>query len=205
MKKTDREIITMRIIAGELRSRKFQFACDPRTRPMKDRTREAVMNLLGGTLQERWAFDLFGGSGVLAFESISRGAQHAWIWEILKPGARVIQKIASDLGIAHQITVLDQDILLWSESLSAALESFGELQSKPWVVFCCPPYSMWQTHGSELTRLLESWARQAPVGSLFAVELEQRTDLSLLPKNLEWEVRLYSPAQVAIAQVQARP
>ena len=64
---------------------------------------------------------------------------------------------------------------------------------------------MWQSHGSELTKLLESWAKQAPVGSLFAVELEQRTDLSLLPKDLEWEVRLYSPAQVAIAEVEARP
>jgi hypothetical protein len=62
---------------------------------------------------------------------------------------------------------------------------------------------MWESHGVELTQLLEAWADQAPEGSLFAVELEQRTALNLLPKNLAWEVRLYSPAQVAIAEVEA--
>ncbi|MBU6174960.1 MAG: RsmD family RNA methyltransferase, partial [Planctomycetes bacterium] len=46
------EKTTLRIIGGEFRSRKLQYTVDLRTRPMKDRTREAVMNLLGGTLFE---------------------------------------------------------------------------------------------------------------------------------------------------------
>jgi len=207
MKKADYETITLRIIAGSHRSRKFQFACDARTRPMKDRTREAVMNLLGGTLENRLAFDLFGGSGVLAFEAVSRGVEHAWIWEILKPGARVIQKIAQDLGISEQVTVLYQDVMRWSRSLADGLEVLGvegissEQAGFPWVVFCCPPYSMWETHGAALTQLLSDWTRAAPVGSLFAVELAHRTDLSLLPSGLDWGVRLYSPAQIAVAEV----
>jgi 16S rRNA (guanine966-N2)-methyltransferase len=207
MKKADHETITLRIIAGHLRSRRFEFACDPRTRPMKDRTREAVMNLLGGTLENRLAFDLFGGSGVLAFESISRGAEHAWVWEILKPGARVIRRISEDLGIADQVDVLDQDVIRWSESLADGLEShggkFAELGANtvPWVVICCPPYAMWESHRAELTELVHAWAKAAPMGSLFAVELEQNTDLGVLPAFLEWQVRRYAPAQVAIAEV----
>lgn len=168
---------------------------------MKDRTREAVMNLLGGTLENRWAFDLFGGSGVLAFEAISRGASHAWVWEILKPGAKVIQKIAQDLGIAQSVSVLDQDVLRWTRTIDQGLEAFGDMRSKSWVVFCCPPYSMWESHGRELTELLESWAQAAPPESLFAVELEQTTNLGLLPQSLAWEARTYSPAQIAIAEV----
>jgi 16S rRNA (guanine966-N2)-methyltransferase len=207
MKKADHETITLRIIAGHLRSRRFEFACDPRTRPMKDRTREAVMNLLGGTLENRLAFDLFGGSGVLAFESISRGAEHAWVWEILKPGARVIRRISEDLGIADQVDVLDQDVIRWSESLADGLEShggkFAELgaNTAPWVVICCPPYAMWESHKAELTELVHAWATAAPLGSLFAVELEQNTELGVLPAFLEWQVRRYAPAQVAIAEV----
>jgi 16S rRNA G966 N2-methylase RsmD len=76
------ETTTLRIIAGTLRTRKIQFAVDPRTRPMKDRTREAVMSLLGGTFKDAAVFDLFGGTGVLAFETLSRGAtnecQNPW-------------------------------------------------------------------------------------------------------------------------------
>lgn len=214
MKKADKETITLRIIAGDLRSRKFQFACDPRTRPMKDRTREAVMNLLGGTLEGHWAFDLFGGSGVLGFESVSRGASHAWVWEILKPGARVIQKIAEDLGVSGQVTVLDQDVLRWSrtlaegfQTLASRLEGVGQpidgyFLGQPWVVFCCPPYAMWESQGAEITQMLEAWTTAAPKGSLFAVELEQRTDLAYLPITANWEVRHYAPAQVAIAQLE---
>ena len=44
---------------------------------MKDRTREATFNLVGGDLSDFIAIDLFSGSGVLAMESISRGAQEA--------------------------------------------------------------------------------------------------------------------------------
>jgi hypothetical protein len=36
---------------------------------------------------------------------------------------------------------------------------------------------------------------------LFAVELEQNTELGVLPAFLEWQVRRYAPAQVAIAEV----
>lgn len=177
---------------------------------MKDRTREAVMNLLGGTLEDRLAFDLFGGSGVLAFESVSRGALHAWVWEILKPGARVIQKVAEQLGIGQKVTVLDLDVLRWSASLDEGLQGLLDrlateqralIAGKPWVVFCCPPYSMWETNGPELTQMLEAWAAAAPPESLFAVELEYHTDLSLLPRSLSWEVRQYAPAQVAIAEL----
>ena len=39
------------------------------------------------------------------------------------------------------------------------------------------------------------------MGSLFAVELEQNTELGVLPEFLEWQVRRYAPAQVAIAEV----
>ena len=63
---------------------------------MKDRTREAVMSLLGGTFGNAIAFDLFGGTGVLAFETVSRGAAKGVVFEILKSAAREIQ-----IGVEH--------------------------------------------------------------------------------------------------------
>ena len=40
-------VIGLRIIGGSLRGRKLEYSGDFRTRPMKDRVREAVFNLLG--------------------------------------------------------------------------------------------------------------------------------------------------------------
>ena len=112
------ETTTLRIIAGNLRTRKIQFAVDPRTRPMKDRTREAVMSLLGGTFRDAIAFDLFAGTAVLAFETISRGAVQGIVFEILKSASREILSNAKSLGISDKLTVLQTDVLDRSEGAS---------------------------------------------------------------------------------------
>jgi 16S rRNA (guanine966-N2)-methyltransferase len=209
VKKPELETVALRIIAGRLRSRKIHFECDRRTRPMKDRTREAVMNLMGGTLDGMLAFDLFGGSGVMAFESISRGAQAAVVWEILRGGATTILKIARELGISEDVHVLHEDIFRWSKDLSARLASLPRIgplvqetaTEKPaWAIYCCPPYAMWDNQGAELKELIERWYTLAPSGSLMAVELEVRTPETWLPTGPDWDLRSYSPAKMAIAE-----
>jgi 16S rRNA (guanine966-N2)-methyltransferase len=204
------ETTALRIIGGLMRSRKIQFAVDPRTRPMKDRTREAVMNLLGGTLEPAIAFDLFGGTGVLAFESLSRGADSAVIFEILKPAAREILANAKSLGVADRIRVISSDVVAWSERLIENLGSLVEIDAKSesgnegskttWLVFCCPPYSMWESDGERLRQMLSTWIENAPIGSLFVVELHDTTPGELLPDCNQWDIRLYRPAKIAISE-----
>jgi 16S rRNA (guanine966-N2)-methyltransferase len=205
-RKAASEDIQLRIIAGHLRSRKLQFECDARTRPMKDRTREAVMNLLGGTLTDTIAFDLFGGSGILAFEAISRGSRQAVVWEILKRGAVAIRNAAQSLGISNQVQVLSADIFDWTEQWDARWEELGlsvppeGLSPPAWVVFVCPPYAFWETDGEQLKALITTWYQRAPTGSLFAVELEVKTPETWLPEGPEWDIRSYAPAKMAIAE-----
>jgi 16S rRNA (guanine966-N2)-methyltransferase len=194
------ETTTLRIIAGNLRTRKIQFRVDPRTRPMKDRTREALMSLLGGTFEGFVAFDLFGGTGVLAFETVSRRAAKGVVFEILKSACREIQTNAQTLGVSDQVEVIQADVIDWSQRLTSNMERFELLPEQSWVVYCCPPYELWNTQGPELTAMLEVWWQNAPMHSLFAVELEDSTSLDLLPKSVDWDVRSYRPAQIAIAE-----
>ena len=65
---------TLRIIGGRLRGSVIEYHGDPRTRPMKDRVREAAFNLIGPQVVGTFAIDLFAGTGALAFEALSRGA-----------------------------------------------------------------------------------------------------------------------------------
>jgi 16S rRNA (guanine966-N2)-methyltransferase len=167
---------------------------------MKDRTREAVMSLLGGTFKDAVAFDLFAGTGVLAFETVSRGAAKGIVFEILKSAAREIQNNAKSLGILDKIEVVQTDVLDWSKGLPGNCERFHFRPEQLWVVFCCPPYALWGSDGQQLKEMIDRWWQAAPSGSLFAIELEEATPRALLPAGIDWDVRLYRPAQMAVAE-----
>ncbi len=62
----------VRIIGGQLRGRRINYSGDARTRPMKDRLREAIFNLIGPSIRGKHVLDLFAGTGALALEALSR-------------------------------------------------------------------------------------------------------------------------------------
>lgn len=65
---------SFRIIGGEWRGRRLQFAPVPGLRPTPDRVRETLFNWLQPVIHGARCLDLFAGSGALGFEAASRGA-----------------------------------------------------------------------------------------------------------------------------------
>ena len=55
----------LRIISGNLRGRKIEFAVNPKMRPTPDRVREALFSILGKGIAGLPFFDVFGGTGVI--------------------------------------------------------------------------------------------------------------------------------------------
>ena len=72
----------LRIIAGQFKSRLLKTPKYGKTRPMSDRARMALFNILGDLTEVGSVLDAYGGSGALALEAISRGASSAVIIEI---------------------------------------------------------------------------------------------------------------------------
>src|SRR5262245_175776 len=107
-------VVGLRIIGGTLRGRRLQYSGDLRTRPMKDRVREALFNLLGPGVKGSHAIDLFAGTGALGLEAISRGAARATLIERHLPTTRLIEQNAAALGVANQIEVVFSDAFLWA-------------------------------------------------------------------------------------------
>ena len=64
----------MRIISGIYRGRKLYTLEGLKTRPTLDQTKEAIFSSIGGYLNGQVILDVFGGSGALSLESLSRGA-----------------------------------------------------------------------------------------------------------------------------------
>ena len=94
----------MRIIGGSARGRRLFAPPGENTRPTADRVREALFNILAARLDGARVLDLFGGSGALALEALSRGAAWAVIGD-KNPGAvNVIRRNAlSVLGEGKEV------------------------------------------------------------------------------------------------------
>lgn len=69
----------MRIIAGKNKAKKLVSPKTEKTRPTLDRVKEALFSIINDYIEGANVLDLFGGTGNLALEAISRGAKFAWI------------------------------------------------------------------------------------------------------------------------------
>lgn len=186
----------LRIIAGELRGRRVVYNGDPAVRPMKDRTRESVFSLLGGYLHGTMAVDLFGGTGILAIESVSRGSERGVILELSRPAVSTIVDNLKQLRLDEQIEVHNVDTLRWLKSIEINVRSWPKV---PWMIFCCPPYRLWHEQTDRLVSGIEELLAISPEGSRIVCETEQDFDVAGNLPALDWDVRPYKPAIISIA------
>ncbi|HTQ37832.1 MAG TPA: RsmD family RNA methyltransferase [Pirellulales bacterium] len=180
-----------RIIGGSLRGRKLIYTGDPRTRPMKDRAREGLFNLLADAVKGKHAVDLFAGTGALGLEAISRGAAGATLVERHFPTADILRQNAAALGVEAQCTILPANTLLWPQR-------WPQLPATPWLVFCSPPYDFYIQHTDEMLALVNGLIERALPLSIFCLEADTRFDFATLPQAHQWNVHTYPPAVIGI-------
>ncbi len=187
--------VGVRIIGGTFRGRKLEYSGDLRTRPMKDRVREALFNLLGHAVEGKMAIDLFAGTGALGLEALSRKASRAVFIERHRPTAQAIVRNATTLGAEALVEIITADTFLWVQRLP-------DLGSGPWLVFCSPPYELYASRHDDMLQLLNHLIDEAPQESLFAVEADNRFNWSTLPSADQWDIRPYPPAILGIWEKQ---
>lgn len=186
----------VRIVGGQFRGRKLKYHGDPRTRPMKDRVREAVFNLISTGSAGKQAIDLFAGTGALGLEALSRGAKRALLIEKHFPTAAVIRENVRALGVEDRTTVLPGDAFYWAQRRNG-------LGGEPWLVFCSPPFDFFVDRRTEMLGMLDTLVSHAPPGSIFIVESDARFDFAALPRADEWDAREYPPACVGVLKLPA--
>ena len=99
----------MKIAGGTARGRILQTPPGRQTRPTSAVVREAVFGILAAQTQDAWVLDLFGGSGAMACEAVSRGAAHAVIVDADAQAVRVARENVRTLGMEQQIEVYRND------------------------------------------------------------------------------------------------
>ena len=194
-----------------MRGRLLEYSGDLRTRPMKDRVREAVFNLVGPAVNGSHAIDLFAGTGALALEAISRGAASAILIERHYPSSQLIKQNAKAIGVEEKCDVVFGDAFVWAKKqVSSPVPNLKPQISNPlspasrWLVFCSPPYEFYVSRLAEMLDLLNGLWLAAPGGSQFVVEADERFDFGLLPEPTLWDVRNYRPTRIGLAE-KSRP
>jgi 16S rRNA (guanine966-N2)-methyltransferase len=168
---------------------------------MKDRTREAVFNLLGPSVEGTVVWDLFAGTGAMGLEALSRGADRATLLERHIPTAKIIEQNVSTLQLTDRVRVVRADVFRWAGTLRDQLSD--EPRSAPWLVFCCPPYSLYRERLDALRQLLATFRGCAPPESQFVIEAERPFDFASLWPG-DWLIREYPPAAIGIYRHEAR-
>ena len=187
----DRAAAAPRIIGGRFGGRKLLYSGDLRTRPMKDRVREAIFNLVGPPIRGKHAVDLFAGTGAVGLEALSRGAARATFVEQHYPTAAVLRQNVASLGAEDLCEVVTANTFLWARRHAA-------LGPSPWTVFCSPPYDFYVDRLEEVLALVGGLVASSPGQSVFVVEADKRFDFGLLVDAGAWDVRPYAPAVVGI-------
>src|SRR5262245_42964109 len=89
----------MRVIGGKAGGRILKVPKGLDVRPTPDLVKQAVFNSLGARVEGARILELFGGSGALSLESLSRGAAHAVCVELSGKHARHIEQNMAATGV----------------------------------------------------------------------------------------------------------
>jgi 16S rRNA (guanine(966)-N(2))-methyltransferase RsmD len=133
----------VRIIAGKYRRRHLKTLEGDATRPMLDRMRETLFNILAPEIDGAVFVDLYAGSGAVGIEALSRGAASAIFVEMSLSAVGVIKENLALLGIADEAEILPMPVIPALKSIT------GD------IVFLGPPYALTEEYEGTLAALGE--------------------------------------------------
>ncbi|BAL98483.1 MULTISPECIES: 16S rRNA (guanine(966)-N(2))-methyltransferase RsmD [Caldilinea] len=164
----------MRVIAGKAKGRKLLMTPSEGTRPITDRAKEALFSILGNWIVDARVLDLFGGTGSVGIEALSRGA--AWV-DFVELSRKAIATIHANLRhcrLDAQAAVLRSDSFTYLQ----------RYQGDPYdLIFVAPP----QYQGLWIKALQMIDARPellAPHGNV-VVQIHPREDAPVQLSHLE--------------------
>ncbi len=122
----------MRVVAGTAKGRKLKAPKTPGTRPVMDRVKTALFDILARRVKGTRFLDLFAGTGSIGIEALSRGATAATFIELGPEALRCVRDNLATTGFTGQSEVLRTDAFKFLESAQAAGRRYD-------IVYVAPP------------------------------------------------------------------
>lgn len=121
----------MRVITGKARGVQLKTPEGLVTRPTTDRVKEAMFSIIQFDIPGTKVLDLFGGTGQLGIEALSRGAESAVFVDAGEAACKLIKENLRRTKLENQARIVRADYL---QFLSETKEKFG-------IILLDPPYS----------------------------------------------------------------
>ncbi len=105
----------LRIIGGKARGRRIHSVPGKMTRPITDKVREALFNIIGQDIMGATLLDLFSGTGSVGIEALSRGAETVCFVELNRRALAIIRENLKSTGLESGAVVTQADAFAFLE------------------------------------------------------------------------------------------
>jgi len=171
----------LRVIGGSAKGRRLRMVAGEGTRPIGDRAKESLFNIIGADIEGSRFLDLFAGTGSVGIEALSRGAATAVFIDTASAAIRTLNKNLAATGLGDKADVAQMD----------ALAFLGRPPGSPFdYVFVAPP----QYHGLWLRalRALDDWHGGLREDAWVVVQIDPReAEAERLTRLARFDERIY--------------
>lgn len=154
-----------RVIAGTAKGRHLKMVPGDGTRPIMDRVKEALFNILGTGIWESQMLDLFGGTGAVGIEALSRGASWVTFLDTNKLAIKTIQENLQTTKLEESAEVLREDAFVFLTRDHKDLEPYS-------LVYIAPP--QYQGLWKKALLLLDQHSNLLEPDALVIVQIDRK-------------------------------
>ncbi len=153
----------MRIISGEHRGRRLLGPPGEQTRPVTDRVKQSIFDVIADRIESAVVYDCFAGPGSFGLESLSRGASRVVFFESHKSTLPVLKRNILELRVADRSSVIASDLFAWfaNRKTNTSTKTDTGTRADPVVdtarradlIFLDPPYRYVRERAADLQTL----------------------------------------------------
>ena len=155
----------LRVISGTARGRRLKTVPGDTTRPITDRVKESLFNILGPDIQGAAVLDLFAGTGAVGIEALSRGADFVRFVDRNRLPVKIVHENLKITGLSDKAQIMHMDAFavlkgeidkqfdyiyiappqykaMWKQALQLLDENTGWLVDDAWVIVQIHPIEL---------------------------------------------------------------
>lgn len=162
----------MRVVTGEAKGRKLKGPKTPGTRPIIDRVKTALFDILSTRVEDARFLDLFAGVGSVGIEALSRGAASATFIEMNYSVLKLVRENLKITGLGDRAETLHIDAFRFLQSYSSENQSSSKEQEREYdIIYVAPP--QYHEMAARALRMLDH-SRLVPETGLVIVQIHPK-------------------------------